>query len=705
MTVGVIDPWSRALMNSSRFLSTIFACLVIVYVVLCALPIAQVDLWWQLTEGLRMLHTFHLPTAPAAAFGFPASPYFDEYAGYEVTLALLYRLSGFWGLWFLFVSVYLLLVFLPSQAFGRRLPKFDLLSTASILVAALLFKFRFEQRPEFIGELFLVLLFLVLCRLRLEAVFFRNYLYLFVIFVAWSNTHSSFVIGFFALSLWMATELVFKANQTSLSALGGMACLLALVTISASVVNPYGAERLLFPFQQAVDPGATVLSVEMWPLSDLHSVLGMLVLTASALILMAFLSSRQIPVWLMLFSLFSLYMAFKNVRFVNLLAISLLFVNACREARTMALQQQPSNFFALSKVIFLIAVCAIALLWDILSLTSLSEDPRHPTMSAMDNTFFDPMTAGMAHGGDRAFIPVLCEHGEGSYLSFPPSSPLHPILDSGLAHFSDAMKRYFLFVSNDPLAFRMATTDLQVSNIVIDRGTFPWTLSLCDTPGWRFVSCDKNGQLWEKLPFRKSPAIDSTEAREIQALVDQFVKANQYRSAFCYSALLKNTTASLRLLVRCRDAEWSDSLFNFVVDWVSSRDERDLREFLQGNHQNDYPLADAILWARLGPEPYEHYLTAVDRPMANSWQWNLTEARVHLMEGNRINAEQAFDSIATPPIASIGYYSMWQELKGAASAPANGRWQMWNVSAHQFVLATTKELNQRIAILQEASSR
>ena len=64
-----------------RAFQTFWWSYVLIFVVFSSFQITQIDLWWQLPEGLQILRTGHLPTQPVAAFGFPASPYFDEYAG------------------------------------------------------------------------------------------------------------------------------------------------------------------------------------------------------------------------------------------------------------------------------------------------------------------------------------------------------------------------------------------------------------------------------------------------------------------------------------------------------------------------------------------------------------------------------------------------------------------------------------------------
>ncbi|HEX4141231.1 MAG TPA: hypothetical protein VHY09_12850, partial [Candidatus Methylacidiphilales bacterium] len=81
--------------NLARPLRIFLWSYVFLYAVFSSLSITQVDVWWQLAEGQHILTTWTLPTQPVAAFGLTATPYFDEYAGYEVVLALLYHIAGF----------------------------------------------------------------------------------------------------------------------------------------------------------------------------------------------------------------------------------------------------------------------------------------------------------------------------------------------------------------------------------------------------------------------------------------------------------------------------------------------------------------------------------------------------------------------------------------------------------------------------------
>jgi hypothetical protein len=278
---------------------------VFIYVVFCSFQITQVDIWWQLPEGFQILHTFHLPTEPVAAFGLPAEPYFDEYAGYEVVLACIYKVVGFIGIWILSISIYLAIIFLPSF-YSRSSPfSFDIVSCLSLLIAGVAMKSRLDQRPELVGVLLQVLLMMALRGLKLEAVHKRDLLNLFIIFAVWTNVHSSFAIGLFTLTLWGACELRSKFKNFPIGYLVKNALLLGAVSITATLLNPYGFKRLWFPFTQAFDPGATALSPEMWPVLDLQGATGVMILILIALLSWSLLTSKATPLWIGLFSLFS----------------------------------------------------------------------------------------------------------------------------------------------------------------------------------------------------------------------------------------------------------------------------------------------------------------------------------------------------------------------------------------------------------------
>ena len=251
------------------------------------------DIWWQIPEGFRILSTFHLPTHPVGAFGLPANPYFDEYAGYEVVVACVYQATGFMGIWILSVSTYLAIMFLPSLYARKDSPTFNILSCLVLLFASVLMRERLDQRPELVGTLLQVLLMVWLRSCKLEDVPLQKLLLLFVIFAAWANVHSSFTIGWFTLALWAACEFGVKLKVFPVRLLVRNGSILGAVALLATLFNPYGITRLWFPFAQVFDPGATILSPEMWPIDSAFGVSGICVLIASVFLAWIFLTSKK----------------------------------------------------------------------------------------------------------------------------------------------------------------------------------------------------------------------------------------------------------------------------------------------------------------------------------------------------------------------------------------------------------------------------
>ena len=689
--------------NLNRSIQIFLWSYAFIYVVFCSLQITQVDLWWQLSEGARILRDWTLPTAPAAAFGLPATPYFDEYAGYEAVLALLFKIGGFPLLWMVFSAVYLAIIFLPVATSGRKYPAFDFSSTTAMFFAGILMKERLEQRPELVGGLLLVLLMAALGRAQLEKITAGTLAALFFLFLAWTNTHSTFVIGFFTLGLWLACELILKYRKFPIRLLLRGALLMSGITLIATMLNPYGPRRLLFPFIQAFDPGSTALSPEMWPITDITTVAGVLAMIAVALLAWGLLTTRGVPLWLILFSFFSVYITFKSFRFINLLAISVLFVYAVRtgpdEAKKTAL---PLRVFKDSALCLL---CVFLIFADAFSFLFTWDEMRGENRLATHTSRFAPAICAIRVSDSNVRVPVLCGHGLGSYLSLEGNSLFRPLLDSGLSHFSSDTKRYFFFLWHEPDALDLVLERLRVNYVILNKETFPWIPTIHRQPGWEFVTCDATGLLWRRSPGGPHP-LSASDRDQVELSVRRLLHDGEIVGAFDYSTLLDNPAESLGILAQYGGPEWSEAFFNSLCAWVDSLPPSALENFLAADHPRQYPLVDAILSARLGPEAFAKFV-ATNPPGPRPWFWKALQVRVCLQKGDRTQARAIFDTISPVPISSVTYYQLWHQVRGEdaktsdSSLSAYGQWQTWDDDARRFMDAMSARLNDRMTELDQ----
>jgi hypothetical protein len=680
--------------NLHRSLQIFFWSYAFLYVVLCSLQITQVDLWYQLAEGSKILDTWTLPTAPPAAYGLPASPYFDEYVGYEIILVLLFKLGGFFGLWVVFASIYLAIMFLPLVSSGKSYPAFDFSTTFAMFFAGILMRQRLEQRPELVGTLFLVLLMVLLHRAELEKITTGMLAALFFLFVAWTNTHSSFVIGFFTLGLWGACELALKCRTVSAALLLRNAAAIGAVVLVASCLNPYGPRRLLFPFLQAADPGSTALSPEMWPITDMTNVAGILASISIVLLLWGALTTRKVPLWLILFSVFAIYLSLKSFRFVNILAIAMLFVYAARTGPKRVVRSVLP--IRVLKDVALCLLCVFLLFLNAFSFSSAYHEMRATKLPATHTARFAPDICAVQVEDAGVRVPVLCGHGVGSYLSFG-DSQFRPLLDSGLSHFSDDTKRYFFFLWRDPQALELALQHLHVNYLLLTDDTFAWLPTLHRLPDWQFVTCDSSGMI---LRRSTTPALPLTaDQRELIARSSEAMAArNEITGAFGYSTLLDEPARSLDILERYPGSDWTESLFNHFSAWVDLLPAPVVEKYLASEHRHSFPTIDAILSARLGPERFEQY-AATNPPGPRPWTWEAVEVECALKKGDRAKAKQLFDSIQPAPMSSTTYYRLRQAVDGASPAGAYGRWQTWDDEGQQLMITMSSRLNDRMVEL------
>jgi hypothetical protein len=664
---------------------------VLVFIVFSSLQITQIDLWWQIPEGLQILRTGHVPTGPIAAFGFTATPYFDEYAGYEVGLALLYRMGGFIALWAVFSAVYLLIVLLPFARAGKNAERFDFLSTLGLLFGAMLLKGRLEQRPEIVGCLMLVLLFVLLREARLGHLSRRFFIFLGLIFFAWTNIHSNFVIGLVALFIWHGCEKLSAFRQGRIFWRDSL--LIPVVAIGATMLNPSGPERLLFPFWQASDPGSIALSMEMSPITTFSDPLGILIIASGAVILLSILW-RKVPPWLILFSALSFFLAIEHRRFINLAAISLLFVCAERMIAKAPAARETVFSVALLRLLGLATLCLITLLLAALDLDGIYHEMSHARPFATHVERFAPELVALAEGQPEATLAGL---GEGAFLSFNPARPLRPLLDSGLSRFSDDTKRYGFFAMNEPEAFDLALDNLKVNAVVVDRDTLPWIIGLERHADWTLSGCSENGMMWR----RKGGAAKLTPADpgQIEKIVAALPGEGNPEAAFFYSTVLGDAEASLRLLAQDNGWDRHDSSFNFVSDWIDRLPLPAIQAFVAAEPAPKPTLLNAMLYARLGAGSFDAFMQKVP-PSVVDWRWKLAEVRRRLDERDDASALALFKTISPRPIASAAYYQLWEKLTRRGYSPgdpgAYGRWQTWDAGSRQFVLSMSARLNGQI---------
>jgi len=687
------------MMNLARPLRIFLWSYVFIYAVVCSLTITQVDTWWQLAEGWHILQTGSLPAQPVAAFGLPATPYFDEYAGYEVVIALIYHITGFIGLWMFFAAVFLAILFLPGATTSQKYPAFDFPSTLAMLGAILLLHARLAQRPETVGILLQVVLMILLRGSSLLTLTPKTLLWLFFVFVAWSNTHDTFVFGLFTLGLWFFSEWWTHAGALTAVAALRRGALLAATALAASVLTPYGPRRLLFPFDQAADPGSMALSPEMWPTVFTTPVACVFVIWVTILA-WGILTTPRLAPWLIAFAVFSVVITLRNSRFVEYAAIPLLFVFAEYREQSEGRGSKLPWLITCGRSALTGVLCLFFLYFDAFSLLIIYDEMRAERSFA---------TFGLRYASDMAAypveaanhrIPVLCGHGMGSYLSFEGHGNFGPLLDSGMSHFSSDTKRYFFFAWNEPEALELILKQLHVNYVLLDKDTFPWIPTLVRLPDWELVTCSSHGMMWKRSSGGARP-LRETERRLMAESIQQLLQKGDDASAFDFSTLMDAPEESLTFLAGEPLHRWKEVLFNSFSSWAAALPKDEVESLLATDSCRQCPLIGAVLAARLGPERYHRFI-ATNPQDPGVWYGKAIAVKMLLAEGKTEEARKMFASISPVPPASTFYYRLWQEVySGQNDVPAltgYGRWQTWDDDARCFIGAMSQRLNDRLAV-------
>jgi hypothetical protein len=224
------------------------------------------DLWWHVRVGSDILKTHHWPTVDSYSFTAVGTPWIAyEWLG-EVALASVAKVGGIFALgafrFFLAAIVLLALYYYGTLRSGNCKAGFVPVGLLCSLVLL-----SFTLRPQMFGYLFLVILLIVLEWFR-KGVAWPLWTLPFL-FLAWVNTHGSFIVGIGVLAVYLVSGL--RSFH-----LGGVEAIAwtrkqrlqlettLLFSLAALPITPYGAQAAVYPFDMAFNQPINVGWILEW---------------------------------------------------------------------------------------------------------------------------------------------------------------------------------------------------------------------------------------------------------------------------------------------------------------------------------------------------------------------------------------------------------------------------------------------------------
>lgn len=643
----VISMKKFSINNRYQSIASLMDCfllaIIIFFVLVQAMLFVQVDFWWQLAEGNYILSHGRIPSAPIMGVGGLYQPFFNEYILYEVIIALIWKLGGFEGTWLFFYLLSVGTFLLPLSNRRRHLGPF--LAVMFFLAALLLLPRIIQQRPESVGTFLACLLGVLLVRTSEPVLTWRRSIAVIAIFWVWSNLHSSFIIGYFMLSLWVFERAINRYIDLRRAWPVVKSSAILVWVLVAAAINPYGALRFAFPFWQQADIGTLILSPELWAPKRGESYF---MLACSMLGgWFWFRATRgRCHYWIVVFLVTSLVLGTVSYRYVNFVGISLLIIYALTQEIGFRDSSYGKGRHILLRIVLSLSLILFFMIVVFMRLEKVSQFyVMNPKFGIADSVYLGRIGDIHRDNWSRPSL-VLCDSGIGSYLSYYSEYEIYPVLDSGLGRYNKDVKRFIYLAAYSPAALRCAAGNLGADKAV---ATDPaWVGVFSALSEWHPISFPKKSVVYARGRLDKGLEIDflGKVERQVDHLINEF---HDYEMAFSVSLLLKDKRRSFEILRKSDEEIWGEPFANFFVEWLKECPEEYLVDVVNSN-EGSMPLRLHCLYQL---RRYEELVDLrKEMPLGNSWA-NCYFALSYLALGRNSEAIKVFTEISPRPKASL----------------------------------------------------
>ncbi len=448
--------------------------------------IADPDIGWHLRNAQVQMQTHAFLHRDLYSFTTTGKPWMDHEWLAEIPFYLAWRGFGPRGIFLVtLVAIEAILLGILGLAYleSGSIKAAFVVGFAALFLASV----SFGPRTLLFGWIFLVLELGLLAEFRRG----RDFLWaLPFVFLAWINTHGSWIIGLVVLAAVFISGCFHgacgsvEATRWSRPQCRKLAWVSLLSTL-ALFVNPYGWRLVLYPFDLAFHQNLNIASVDEWRSLDFHTPRGKIVLAIIAgAVLLQLLRPRRWKLHEVLFLLIGAYAALTYSRFLFLAAILIVPLLAKDLASAMPYHAERDKPW-LNAPIMLGVVVAVVLLF-----------PTDRQLNDRNSTVY-PDTAALNYL--QTFHPrgnVFNDYLWGGYLVWNVRQ-VPVFIDSRVDVFerNGVLADYLHAVRIENTLRILDTYSIQYVLFENDR---PLTYLLRHTPGWKVDYQDKTAILFER---------------------------------------------------------------------------------------------------------------------------------------------------------------------------------------------------------------